>query len=164
MHRARARLWDARQPKAGQEVACASVPEWLDWHPARPELAVLDRAGTLTVADARRAGKPLSKRKTDCEARPAPAVPRAARSGAATRVAARAALRCHGEASQRGVRPRRRTRSRARSRSAAMACSSSSASGTAWRRAVSRRSRAALYQQRPRALTQNRAGGRPQLP
>ncbi len=104
MHRARARLWDARQPKAGQEVACASVPEWLDWHPARPELAVLDRAGTLTVADARRAGKPLSKRKTDCEARPAPAVPRAARSGAATRVAARAALRCHGEASQRGVR------------------------------------------------------------
>ncbi len=82
-HRARARLWDARQPKAGQEVACASVPEWLDWHPARPELAVLDRTGTLTVADARRAGKPLSKRKTDCEARAALAVLRAARRGAA---------------------------------------------------------------------------------
>ena len=45
------------------------MPEWLDWNAARPELAVLDSAGLLRFHDVRRPGKPLSSRKTDCEAR-----------------------------------------------------------------------------------------------
>ncbi|KAK9819562.1 hypothetical protein WJX81_004712 [Elliptochloris bilobata] len=64
------RLWDARSAKPGQEIACASVPEWLDWNVARPELAVLDDAGLLTFSDVRKSGKPLSSRKTDCESHP----------------------------------------------------------------------------------------------
>ncbi len=61
------RLWDARSAKPGQEIACTSTPDWIDWHPARSELAVLDEAGLLVFVDTRRAGKLLSSRKTDCE-------------------------------------------------------------------------------------------------